>query len=179
MISSRRLGKCRYIVALPIPARRAMSSSGASAPALAEDLSGGGQQQFVIALCIRAAGTPRSLAWCAAGGRAEALALIDADVIDHRGGVSGDHLGLAVWAQKWEHMYDGLEDVSVTIEQNVASGDFSVNRYTLRGTDAVSGRSYQVTGLDMVRVRDGKLVEHWALLDSSAMRHQLGAGADS
>jgi predicted ester cyclase len=31
----------------------------------------------------------------------------------------------------------------------------------------------------MVRVRDGKLVEHWALVDSSAMRHQLGAGADT
>jgi predicted ester cyclase len=29
----------------------------------------------------------------------------------------------------------------------------------------------------MVRVRDGKLAEHWALLDSAAMRHQLGAGA--
>jgi predicted ester cyclase len=28
----------------------------------------------------------------------------------------------------------------------------------------------------MVRVRDGKLVEHWALLDRSAMEHQIGAG---
>lgn len=32
MITSRRVGKCRYIVALPRPARRAMSSSGASTP---------------------------------------------------------------------------------------------------------------------------------------------------
>jgi hypothetical protein len=31
----------------------------------------------------------------------------------------------------------------------------------------------------MIRVRDGKLVEHWALLDSAAIRHQLGAGADA
>jgi predicted SnoaL-like aldol condensation-catalyzing enzyme len=74
-------------------------------------------------------------------------------------------------------MYDGLRDVSVTVENNLASGDFSTNRYTLRATDASSGRSCEVTGLDMIRVRDGKLVEHWALLDSSAMRHQLGVGA--
>lgn len=73
-------------------------------------------------------------------------------------------------------MYDGLRDVSVTIEQNVASGGVSTNRYTLRGTDVASGRSYEVTGLDMIRVRNGRIVEHWALLDSSAMRHQLGAG---
>jgi predicted SnoaL-like aldol condensation-catalyzing enzyme len=112
-----------------------------------------------------------------AGREAEALALIDPDVIDHRGGVSGDHQGIAAWQAKWEHMYDGLRDVSVTVENNIAAGDFSTNRYMLRATDASSGRSCEVTGLDMVRVRDGKLVEHWALLDSSAMRHQLGADA--
>jgi len=114
-----------------------------------------------------------------AGQRAEALALIDPDVIDHRGGVSGDHQGLAAWEDKWEHMYDGLRDVSATIEHNVASGDFSVNRYTLRGTHTASGRRYKVTGLDMIRVRDGKLAEHWALLDSAAMHHQLDLGNDT
>jgi predicted ester cyclase len=113
------------------------------------------------------------------GRRAEALTLIDHDVIDHRGGKSGDHRGLAAWKEKWEHMYDGLKDVSVTIEHNVASGGFSANRYTLRGAHAASGRSYQVTGLDMIRVREGKLVEHWALVDSAAMQHQLGASADA
>jgi len=114
-----------------------------------------------------------------AGRREEALALVGPGVVDHRGGVSGDHRGQAAWTEKWEHMYDGLRDVSVTIEHNVASGDFSVNRYTLRGTHAASGRRYEVTGLDMVRVRDGKLAEHWALLDSAAMQHQLGASADA
>jgi predicted ester cyclase len=29
----------------------------------------------------------------------------------------------------------------------------------------------------MVRVRDGQLAEHWALLDSAALRHQLAADA--
>jgi predicted ester cyclase len=112
-----------------------------------------------------------------AGRRAEAMALIAPDVVDHRGGSSGDHRGLAAWAEKWEHMYDGLRDVSLTIEHNVAADDFSANRYTMRGTHAESGRRFEVTGLDMIRVRNGKLAEHWAVLDSAAMRHQLGAGA--
>lgn len=112
-----------------------------------------------------------------AGRWAEALTLVDPDVLDHRGGTSGDHRGLAAWEQKWEHMYDGLRGVSVTIERNVASGGFSANRYTLRGTHAASGRSYEVTGLDMIRVQDGRIVEHWALLDLAAMQHQLGMGA--
>ena len=114
-----------------------------------------------------------------AGRREEALALIDPDVVDHRGGVSGSHRGLAAWKDRWEHMFDGFQDVSVTIEHNVASGDFSANRYTVRGTHSASGRRYAVTALDMIRVRDGQLVEHWALLDSAAMQHQLSSGGDA
>jgi predicted ester cyclase len=109
-----------------------------------------------------------------AGRREEALALIDPDVMDHRGGRSGDHRGLAAWRDKWAHMHDGFADFRLTIAQNVTAGDCSVNRYTITGTDATSGRHFEITGIDMVRVRDGRLVEHWAVLDSSAMRHQLG-----
>ena len=108
------------------------------------------------------------------GRRGEGPGLIDDDVIDHRGGTVGDHHGLAAWREDREHMYDGLSDVSVTVEQNVASGEFSTNRYTLRATHDATGRRYEVTGIDMVRVKNGKLVEHWALMDTAAMRHQLG-----
>jgi predicted ester cyclase len=112
-----------------------------------------------------------------AGRLAEAMTLIAPDAIDHRGGTSGDHIGAAAWQEKWEHMHDDLQGVSLTIEHNVAAGDFSVNRYTFRGTHAASGRHVEVTGIDMVRVHDGKLAEHWALLDSAALRHQLAADA--
>jgi predicted ester cyclase len=105
-----------------------------------------------------------------------ALALLDPDVIDHRGGLDGDHHGLEAWRQKWERARrSGFHDVSATIEHNVEAGDTSVNRYTLAGTHTTSGRRYEVLGLDMVRVRNGKVVEHWALLDSVAMRAQLDA----
>jgi ketosteroid isomerase-like protein len=111
-----------------------------------------------------------------AGRLDEALALIDPDVVDHRGGSSGDHRGIDAWRRKWEGFGAGgpFHDVSVTIEQNVVQGDTSVNRYTTRGTHTASGRRYEVLGLDMVRVRDGRIVEHWALRDSDAVRHQLG-----
>jgi predicted SnoaL-like aldol condensation-catalyzing enzyme len=103
-----------------------------------------------------------------AGRRAEALTLIDPHAVDHRGGAAGDHEGVDAWQVKWENM----ADVSLAVEQNVSEGPFSVNRYRIRGTDAESGRSYEVVGIDMVRVEGGKIVEHWALLDSAAMRHQ-------
>ncbi|WP_028921356.1 ester cyclase [Pseudonocardia acaciae] len=106
----------------------------------------------------------------------DALKLIDPEVVDHRGGTQGDHRGREAWRQKWERTSADrtFHGVSVTIEQNVVSGDTSVNRYTVRGTHTGSGRRYEVLGLDMVRVRNGRIIEHWALLDGDAMRDQLG-----
>ncbi|MFJ2832724.1 ester cyclase [Streptomyces sp. NPDC087263] len=106
----------------------------------------------------------------------DALTLVGPEVVDHRGGTEGDHRGRDAWRQKWESMGAGsaFHDVSVTIEQNVVSGDTSVNRYTSRGTHTESGRRYEVLGMDMVRVRNGRIVEHWALRDADAMRDQLG-----
>jgi ketosteroid isomerase-like protein len=106
----------------------------------------------------------------------DALALIDPEVIDHRGGTEGDHRGRNAWRQKWERISAGspFHDVSVTIEQNIVSGDTSVNRYTVRGTHTASGHRYEVLGMDMVFVRNGRIVEHWALQDADAMRNQLG-----
>lgn len=107
----------------------------------------------------------------------EALALIDPDVIDHRGGIEGDHVGIDAWREKWARLSAGdgaTRNTSIEVEQNVASGEFSVNRYAMRGTHTESGRDYEVTGIDMVRVRDGRVVEHWAVVDAEAMRAQLG-----
>jgi predicted ester cyclase len=104
-----------------------------------------------------------------AGRLEEGLKLIDPDVVDHRGGAEGDHHGIAAWRARWERMADGaFRDMAATVEQNVASGDISVNRYTF------TGPGFQVTGLDMIRVRNGRVVEHWALLDTDAIRHQTG-----
>jgi ketosteroid isomerase-like protein len=111
------------------------------------------------------------------GDFAAALALIDPDVVDHRGGTSGDHVGRDAWRRKWERAAaTDIQVASVTIEQNVSAGDVSANRYTLRGLHAPSGRRFEVMGLDMVRVRNGMVVEHWAVLDGEAMAAQLGRG---
>jgi len=106
----------------------------------------------------------------------DALTLIDPEAVDHRGGTQGDHHGREAWRQKWERMSSDhtFHDVSLTIEQNIVSGDTSVNRYASRGTHTASGRRYEILGMDMVRVRNGRIVEHWALQDANAMRDQLG-----
>jgi len=110
----------------------------------------------------------------------EGLRYIDPDVVDHRG-AGGDHHGIDAWRAKWAAMADGdffadFRDVTVRVEQNVADGEYSVNRYTSSGTQISTGRSYAVTSMDMIRVRDGRVVEHWALTDVTARDAQLSPG---
>jgi ketosteroid isomerase-like protein len=113
----------------------------------------------------------------ATGRMTDGLALIDPEVVDHRGGTDGDHHGIDAWREKWATARsgaDGFHDVSVVVEQNVATDELSSNIYLSRGTHTASGRRYEVRGIDMIRVRDGRVVEHWAIRDAVAMRHQLG-----
>ncbi len=64
----------------------------------------------------------------------------------------------------------------------IAEGDKVVARQTFRGTHreeflgiAPSGKQFSSTGIDIVRMVDGKIVEHWSSFDMLGMMQQLGA----
>jgi steroid delta-isomerase-like uncharacterized protein len=68
-----------------------------------------------------------------------------------------------------------------TIEDVVAEGDKVVVRWTNAGTHAgefagipATGRTFTIGGIDIYRVRDGLLSEHWHQLDQLSMLGQLG-----
>ena len=75
-----------------------------------------------------------------------------------------------------------LPDVTMTVEDMIASGDRVASRVTLRGTQCdtfmgipATGRRVTVTGMDIARLVDGKVVEHWAEMDTLGLIKQLGA----
>jgi predicted ester cyclase len=78
-------------------------------------------------------------------------------------------------------------DLQVTIEEQIAEGDLVVSRLTFRGTQrgpltgagmadiAPTGKATMVSGIHIHRIVDGKIVEHWGLVDSLGLLQQLGA----
>src|SRR5437764_8382799 len=73
-------------------------------------------------------------------------------------------------------------DLQLTIEDQVAEGNKVATRFTLRGTHtgrfldiAPTGKQVTVTGMNIARVVDGKIVESWPLRDDLGLLHQLGA----
>jgi len=66
--------------------------------------------------------------------------------------------------------------------QFVSEGDLVVAWVRMKGTHTgefmgipASGNELDLELVDMVRVRDGQIVEHWGVSDSLAMMQQLGA----
>ncbi len=72
-------------------------------------------------------------------------------------------------------------DYHAELHEVVADGDLVVGRLTATGTHqgefmgfAPTGRSFCVQHLHMYRVKDGKLIEHWACRDDLGQLVQLG-----
>jgi steroid delta-isomerase-like uncharacterized protein len=77
---------------------------------------------------------------------------------------------------------DGMPGYSFEIHDQIAQGDLVVNRVTWRGVHTgdmagvpATGRSVELTGINMFRVIDGQVVEQWAELDMLGLLQQIGA----
>ncbi len=75
-------------------------------------------------------------------------------------------------------------DLQLAIEDLVAEGDRVVTRWTARGTHrgelrgiAPTGKQFAVTGISIVRLSGGKLVEGWVNWDAQGLMEQLGVRA--
>jgi ketosteroid isomerase-like protein len=68
---------------------------------------------------------------------------------------------------------DAIPDAEVTVDQVVDGGEWAAVATTTRGTHAETGRRVAVTGIDMVRVRDGRIAEHRGLTDTVGFLRQI------
>ena len=73
-------------------------------------------------------------------------------------------------------------DMELPLHDFVAEGEKVLVRLRVQATHtgtfgelAPSGRTIDIDVLDLFQIRDGVLVEHWALLDNLGMLRQLGA----
>ena len=73
-------------------------------------------------------------------------------------------------------------DLEISIEDQVAEEDKVCSRTTMRGTHKgdifgvpATGRSVTMTGLTMVRIVGGRLVESWVKNDVIGLMNQLGS----
>jgi predicted SnoaL-like aldol condensation-catalyzing enzyme len=109
------------------------------------------------------------------------LSSIAPDAVDHAGPngevTNGDSIK-AMLAQIHNH----VKDLKIEILNDASSGDYvyTWNKWTGTALDSSMGfpanQPFNTTGVDIVKFRDGKAVEHWGFLDQkevNAMRAQM------
>ena len=95
--------------------------------------------------------------------------------------VPGQAPGREGFKQTLATLRNAFPDLHFTIEDLLADGDKVMIRSTYRGTHRgellgfpPTGKPVAVMGIDLLRVADGKIVEHWGTYDQMEMLHQLG-----
>jgi predicted ester cyclase len=78
-------------------------------------------------------------------------------------------------------LHKAFPDFSLTIEDMIIDNDKVWGRMTGRGTHKnqfgplpPTGKKFEITVIDIMRFKDGKLIEHWGVPDRLALMEQLG-----
>jgi steroid delta-isomerase-like uncharacterized protein len=102
------------------------------------------------------------------------------DSLDHSP-MPGQPPGLEGVKYIFKMLKAAMPDFSQEIVDMVAEGDRVVVRAVSRGTHQgemmglpPTGKQVQIDEIHIVRVKDGKMTEHWGLVDQAALMAQLG-----
>ena len=78
-------------------------------------------------------------------------------------------------------MRGAMPDVNWTVEETIAEDDKVMMRFTMRGTQTqpfmgmpATGKSIQVTAMNIYQLKDGKIIREHGLPDLFSMLNQLG-----
>jgi len=109
--------------------------------------------------------------------------LIAPDAIDHStvGGHAKEERGSGSFRQIVTMFRGAMPDIHLSVEDEIYTDDKVVHRWVMTGTDTggvmgmpPSGKNLRFTGMTIVRVKDGKIVERWANVDELGILQQLG-----
>jgi steroid delta-isomerase-like uncharacterized protein len=88
--------------------------------------------------------------------------------------------GLASQIESWQRIFASMPDIHMEVEDRIIAGDRVVARNTFAATHtrtvqgiAPTGRRFNFRTIDIWRVENGKLAEHWDLVDTAGLLKQL------
>jgi steroid delta-isomerase-like uncharacterized protein len=86
------------------------------------------------------------------------------------------------WAGFMTYFTTAFPDAQIAVQGSLSEGDMVASRWTITGTHQgdfqgvpATGRQITINGIDMSRVVDGKIAEHWAQFDIVGVMQQIGA----
>jgi predicted ester cyclase len=104
--------------------------------------------------------------------------LVSAEAIDHSGPTPAR--GVEGFKSRTRAMHAAIKDIEVTVEDLLVDGDKIAWRWKLTGTHygpflgvAPTGKRVTLTGINIQRVANGTVVEHWSNADQLGLLRQI------
>lgn len=90
--------------------------------------------------------------------------------------------GPGVFKELYEKLFETFTDIKINNHMMLADGDKVVIYDTLSGTNTgplwdgspPNGKKIEFTAFNILRLKDGKVIERWGITDQLAMMRQLG-----
>ncbi len=115
-----------------------------------------------------------------AGRQDEILEQIAPDVVDHAA-MPGQGPGKDGVRWRFEQLFAGMTEPDFVVQASVGEGPYLSQAYTFSATHTgpmmgmpPTNKPFQINAIDFVRFENGKMREHWGLIDIPSMMMQLG-----
>jgi steroid delta-isomerase-like uncharacterized protein len=109
--------------------------------------------------------------------------LLDSSFVDHST-MPGQAAGVEGFRQMMGQMFAAFPDVNAKIVHVVAEGDMVATLSQMTGTNTgpfmtgkPTGKKVDFMGIDWVRIKNGKVAEHWGYMDMAKFMADLGMSA--
>jgi steroid delta-isomerase-like uncharacterized protein len=107
--------------------------------------------------------------------------LVAADFVEHEQLPPGLPSGREGFRQATAMLHSAFSGFNAAVEDVIAEGGRVALRLTWSGTQTgefmgipPSGKRFSIAVFDILRIVDGKVVEHWGMMDTIGMMQQLG-----
>ena len=103
-------------------------------------------------------------------------------LVDHEEGLPGQPPGREGVKFFIKALREAFPDIKAEVDVTLSEGDLAAARAIARGTHEgefmgvpPSNKSVEFEGIDIIRVEDGKVAEHWGVTDTMSLMQQIGA----
>lgn len=111
------------------------------------------------------------------------MAVMTKDIVDHE--MSSQLPPGRDGVQQWfGTLFEAFPDMSATLEDIICEGDRCACRVRMQGSQQgefmgipATRRAVDIEVIDIIRMQDGMIAEHWGLSDDARMLRQLGVMA--
>ena len=107
--------------------------------------------------------------------------LVAPEFVNHDAAMPEPTVGIEATKASIRGYREAFPDLRLTIEEQIAEGEYVTTRWTGRGTHEgdlmgmpATGKQATVTGITIDRIVDGRFVESWTNWDTLGMLVQLG-----